>query len=106
MIRSKFDMPSARAASTNSLLFSDRISAPDHAGGGGPGQKADHQDDDDDARAEQCDDHDCQEELRQDLEHLGEAHQSLIDMAAEESGKRAHEHARQGRTWRRQRSRR
>ncbi len=88
-IRSKCDMPSA-ARRVDELALSQRQELRAHqARGGRPGQDPDDEDDVPDAGAEQRHDHDGQEELRQDLEHLGDAHQELIDGAAEIARERA-----------------
>ena len=74
-------------------MAEDLDSPADDASRGGPAQQPDHQRFEGEAAAEQGDDDDGDQELGQDLESLGDAHQHLVEDAAEEAGCHADGHS-------------
>ena len=77
-----------RDACTNSRLANQEL-RPRQPCGGGPGHKADGNRDGLDVRAENCDEHEQQQEVGQGLERFGDAHQHVVDDPAVIARKRA-----------------
>ena len=75
-----------RQAWTNSRLAQREEFGPGEARGGGPGDEADRQRDGGDVGAEHRDQHEQQQEGGERLERLGDAHQHVVDPAAEIAG--------------------